>query len=124
MITVGYEQSVGSRVLHQKVDGYEVSAGKTIAVSDETVFQAWLDEKIRNQWLGETVTIRKATPYKSMRVTWSDGDQILSLNFYSKGPDKCQVTVQHTKLKNAKEAAKMKKYWQEKVEELKSFLEN
>ena len=42
---------------------------------------------------------------------------------YAKGENKSQVTVTHTKLPNAREAAKMKAYWAERLERLKKSLE-
>lgn len=31
------------------------------------------DEAAHSAWLGEPITIRKATPAKSLRITWTDG---------------------------------------------------
>ena len=43
-------------------------------------------------------TIRKATPKKSLRVTWGDGRTSLNVSFQAKGAGKSQVVVQHVKL--------------------------
>lgn len=122
MVTVTYEQERGMRALHQKPEGYEISVSKTIAVSLAELYNAFEDEKARNDWLPDTpITIHKSTPEVSMRITWTDGQKSLSVNFYDKGQDKSQVVVQHMKLTDAKEAEKMKAYWAQALERLKEM---
>jgi hypothetical protein len=122
MVTVGYEQSIGKRVPHQKADGFAVSASKTLNVSAAAAFKAWNDPRKRASWLADELTIRKATAPKSLRITCEDGKTHLDVNIYAKGPDKAQVTLQHTKLANAREAARMKKYWGDALKRLEDAL--
>ena len=126
MVTVTYEQARGLRAKHQKPEGFEISGSKTIAVPIATLFKAWFDEKIRRRWLSEAdngFTIRKATPNKSLRITWIDGRTSIAVDFYAKGNGKSQVALNHGKLKNAKEAAAKKRYWAEQLDRLKNELE-
>jgi hypothetical protein len=44
------------------------------------------------------------------------------VGFYSKGAEKTQVAVDHGKLPNSKECAKMKAYWFEALNRLESTL--
>jgi hypothetical protein len=119
MVTVTYEQARGMREKHEKPGGYEISASKTIAASAEAIYEAWNSAKLRSTWLPEKpITIRTATPGKSMRITWVDGKSGLDVNFYEKGKDKCQITVQHSKLPDATAANRMKAFWKEKLEKL------
>lgn len=126
-VTVGYERARGLRVLHQKVGGFSVSASKTIACEVSRAFEAWTDDRLRTAWLGDApLTIRKAAADKSLRASWGEkdgGSTLVVVNFYAKGPGKCQVAVQHEKLPDAKAAAACKAYWGEQVEALKAFLE-
>jgi hypothetical protein len=123
MVAVGYEQARGLRVRHQKTDGFEVSVSKTMAAPVDRAFAAWKDAALREQWLPRTpLTVRKATPHKSIRIVWSD-DTLVSVNFWPKGPLKCQVVPQHGKLGTPEAAEKMKLYWAEKLEALRAFLE-
>ena len=130
MVTVGYEQARGRRDKHEKPGGFEVSASRTIDAPLSVAFRAFEDPRMRGRWLtppdaGDLV-IRKATPGKSMRLTWIDGATHLSVNFQDKGSAgsaKCQVVVQHTKLKNARDAARQKAYWQDQLGRLKALLE-
>src|SRR4029077_18877139 len=84
MVTVGYEKERGLRQDYQKPDGYEISRSKTVAVPIAELFAAWQDDKRRSRWLKETIVVRKATPAKSMRITWKDGNTSVIVNFYAK----------------------------------------
>lgn len=123
MVTVGYEQVTGRRVKNQKTDGFEISVSKTIAAPVAVAFEAWKDAAIRERWLPRTpLSVRKATPHKSIRILWPD-DTTLSVNFWPKGPLKCQVVPQHSKLPDATTAERMKAYWTQQLDALGAFLE-
>jgi uncharacterized protein YndB with AHSA1/START domain len=124
MITVGYEQARGLRKAHETSEGFEISKSATLPVSPIMAFNAWNDREALDTWLGEDFTIRKATPGKSMRITWIDGKTNVDVNFYHKGKSKCQVSVQHTKLPSAARADKIKKYWAAALNSLGEYLEN
>lgn len=121
MVTVGYERIRGLRARGQRRDGgWEASKSKTVAVPVAELFEAWSSAKIRAQWLPEKLTVRKATPHKSMRISWSDGTSV-ELYFQAKG-DKSIVGVQHTKLKTKAEADERKKFWSERLAALNELL--
>jgi len=124
MVTVTYEQARGVREKHEKADGFEISRSKTVAVPLDRLFSAWEDQGLRQRWLSkEPIIIRKATRNKSIRMTWTDGKTSVEANFYSKGNDKSQVTAQHSKLRSATEANRMKAYWGEALDRLTATLE-
>ena len=125
MITVGYEQARGLRQKHQKPGGFEISGSKTIDAPLTHLFAAWADDNVRRVWLGPyaAFTIRKATPGKSMRITWIDGASSVDANFYAKGPAKSMVQVNHGKLRSASEAKQWKQYWGRTLDKLKLTLE-
>ena len=123
MIAVTYEQARGLREVHEKPKGYEISVSRTIEAPVSKAFKAWTDEKVRQKWLSSKLTIRKATANKSLRITWEDGKTSLAIAFMSKGSGKVQVVAQHSKLPDAKAAAKMKKFWGEALDRLKESLE-
>jgi hypothetical protein len=55
------------------------------------------------------ITIRKATAPKTLRITGEDGKTHIDVYIIPKGDGKSQVSrLQHTKLANAREAARMK----------------
>ena len=124
MVTVAYEQARGMREKHQKPEGYEISSSKTLAVPVSALYKAWHDAKARSRWLGEkNIVIRKATANRSMRITWSDQKTSVSVNFYAKSGGKSLVTVQHSKLPDAKAGERMKAYWGKALDRLKGSLE-
>lgn len=122
MVAVTYEQARGLRELHEKPSGYEISVSRTIAAPVGQAFKAWTDEKTRKRWLPANFSIRKSTTNKTIRITWSDGADLV-VGFYPKGEGKCQVVAQHGKLKDAQAGAKMKKFWADALGRLKDLLE-
>lgn len=124
MVTVTYEQQRGLRGKHEHPDGYEISVSRTVSAPLAELYKAFGNEKRRSQWLPEVGLVeRTATTNKSMRVTWNDRKTSLEINFYPKGEAKSQVVVQHTKLPNAKAAAKMKTFWGKALDRLRLLLE-
>ena len=124
MVAVGYEQKRGLREKHERPDGYQVSRSKTLVASIGDAYQAWHDQKQRKKWLADpNLTIRKATENKSLRITWIDEATSVEVMFYPKGEGKCQVTVQHSKLADAKAGDRMKAYWGEQLDRLKEMVE-
>ena len=123
MVAVTYEQSRGLRDKHEKPEGFEISVSRTIDAPLGKAFKAWTDEKTRKKWLPANLAIRKATTNKSLRISWEDGKTSLSINFYPKGTGKSQVVAQHSKLPDAKAAAKMKKFWAQALDRVKEVLE-
>jgi len=124
MVTVGYEQARGMRRKHETPAGFEISRSRTIEAPVGRVYKAWRDKRWRHKWLDDPgVTVRKATPDKSMRITWVDGKSSVEVNFYPKGTAKTQVTAQHRKLADAEEAERMKAYWATNLDQLRAMLE-
>ena len=123
MIAVTYEQARGLREKHEKPEGFEISVSRTLEAPVGKAFKAWTDEKIRKQWLPANLTIRKATANRSLRITWEDGQTSVAVGFLSKGAGKSQVVAQHSKMPDAKGAAKMKQFWSQALDRLKEVLE-
>src|SRR5688572_15481156 len=111
MVTVGYEQSRGLREKYETAAGFEAGRSKTIAAPADAVFAAWNDARRRARWLADPgITVRTATPGKSLRITWVDGTHV-DVGLVPKGEDRTQVQVQHRKLANARAVEGMKTYW-------------
>lgn len=114
-VTVGYERIRGRREIGQRRDGaFEVSRSKTLPVAVSVLYRAVRDKRQRARWLEPDVTVRMATPNKSVRFTWLDGTPV-ELSFVSKGRSKSQVTVQHGKLPDKSALVRMKAYWGERL---------
>ena len=124
MVTVTYEQARGLRAKHERPDGYQVSATKTVAVPVARLYRAWKTEKARTAWLAEpALAVRSSTPEKSLYLDWVDGKTRVAVNFYAKGEAKSQVAVEHSRLPGAAAAEKQKTFWKQALESLKAKLE-
>lgn len=116
MVTVTYEQTRGLRAKHQTPNGYEVSVSRTFDVPVDALFAAW-QEPARAAWLSDPLTVRKATPPKSMRISWPDGSSV-AVYFYVKGERRSSVTVQHLKLADDTAVTRLKAYWSDALNAL------
>ncbi len=124
MVTVTYEQARGLREKHQKPDGFEISISRTLKAPLPKVYKAVANEKTRLTWLPEDgLTVRKATPNKSIRFSRPDGKTSFEVSFLSKDDDKSQIVVNCRKLPNAKVAATTKTYWGKALDRLRASLE-
>jgi uncharacterized protein YndB with AHSA1/START domain len=122
MVTVTYEQARGMREKHQTASGYTANASRTLAVPVGRLFEAWSDADLRRRWLPVEMTVRKATPDKSLRITWPDGSNV-DVGFLAKGESRSQVAVEHAKLPDAEAVTRAKGYWKQALDRLRDILE-
>jgi hypothetical protein len=124
MVTVGYEQARGLRVVNQKMDGFVANASRTVATPLGNLYNAWNDPQVRARWLLDApVEVRRATDGKSIRMTWTVGNSSVDVGFHPKGAGKSMVAVQHGKLSKAGDVTRQKAFWSEALERLKALLE-
>lgn len=124
MVTVGYEQERGLRVPNQGCDGgFQVSVSKTVAVPVAELYRAVADVRRRSRWLPDVkLTVRKATPNKSMRVTGPD-ETNFDIGFFAKGPAKSQISLEQRKLPDLKAVERQRAWWTAALERLKAAVE-
>ncbi len=123
MVTVGYEQARGGRQKHERPGGYQISMSRTLGVPVAAAYDAFAEEQRRGAWLSDgSLTVTRATPGKGLRGAWAGGTR-LDVRFYPKGEARAQVTVQHDKLPDADEAARMKTYWSAALDRLTTYLQ-
>jgi hypothetical protein len=121
-ITVEYEQARGLREEHERPDGYQVGATKTIAAPPDEVWRAWEDETLRERWLpGAQVAVRTATKPKTMRLDWGEGGRLAV--YFDVSGEQTRLAVQHEKLPDREAAERWKAFWRERVAALKDLLE-
>ena len=118
-VAVGYERIKGLREIGQRRDGtYEASRSRTFPVPVARLYRAFTDARLRNRWLpGIRLTIRKATPSKSVRITWEDQTSV-EVGFLAKGEARSAVQVSHRKLATSEDIARRKAYWGERLDAL------
>lgn len=122
-VTVGYERIKGLREIGQRRDGgFEATKSRTVAVPVGKLYRAFRDQRLRGKWLpGVKVTVRTATPDRSVRMTWSDGTSV-EVWLTAKGAGKALAAVQHRKLADREAATRMKAYWDERLDALAAVL--
>jgi Domain of unknown function (DUF4287)/Activator of Hsp90 ATPase homolog 1-like protein len=121
-ITVEYERARGLRERHERPEGYEVGATKSIAAPPEAVWRAWEDETLRERWLpGAQVAIRTATKPKTMRLDWGEGGRLAV--YLDRSGEQTRLAVQHEKLPDREAAERWKTFWRERVAALKDIVE-
>jgi hypothetical protein len=118
-VTVGYERIRGLRQIGQRRGGsFEAGRSKTFSVPVGELFRAFANARIRRRWLsGIDLTVRKATPDKSVRIGWPDGTSV-EVWLVAKGDSKSQVAIVHKKLASQAEVSKRKAFWGERLEAL------
>ena len=125
-VTVAYEQARGLRAPGQRRGGqFEVNASKTVAVPVERLYEAFVDDGLRERWLpGGEFEVRSARPSKSIRANWGDGSTRLLVNFTARGAAKSQVALVHERIPDAATAEELKPWWRARVADLKRLLES
>jgi hypothetical protein len=122
MISVAYEQARGKRALHQKPDGYAVSASRTVRVPAIVAYEAVVDPEQRRAWLPEPVEVTTSTPGRSVRLRWADGSRV-NVEFWPKGDVRTQVAIRHERLPTPEAAAAMKARWATAIDALRERLD-
>ena len=118
-VTVGYERARGMRAFHERPDGFSVSATKTVPVPVERLFAAFVDERIRDEWLESgTLRLRTSQPNRSARFdVLADGTR-LQVNFTAKGEAKASAALQHEKLRSTDDIEAWRAFWKARLERL------
>jgi Domain of unknown function (DUF4287) len=123
-VTVSYERARGRRAVGEHADGFAITASKTVAVPVDRLYDAFVDESLRERWLPDgRLRERTATKPKSARFDWDDGETRVVVGFIAKGDAKSVVAIEHARLPDAAEADRMKAFWRERVAALKEVLE-
>lgn len=115
-VTVGYERARGMRALHERPDGFSMSASRTFPVPVERLFAAFVEPEERERWL-EAVELRNRTsqPPKSARFDVLPGETRLALFFTAKGPQKSTAQLNQERLADAEDVARWKALWKEQL---------
>ena len=121
-IAVAYEQKRGLREKYEKTVGYEISKSRTIGAPAVDLFRAWAYAEERGSWLGDAdVALRRESPPKRVALSWR-GQSMVDVSFLEKGKAKTQVVVQHSRLSDGDEAARMKEYWSARLQDLEKHI--
>jgi hypothetical protein len=123
-ITVGYERARGLRLKHQQRTGFSVSASRTIGVPARTLFDAFVEDARRREWLPDApLSLETSQRGRSARFEWDRGHSRVTAWFERAGPSKAKVSIEHARLPDADDAETMKAMWRERLTALKDLLE-
>jgi hypothetical protein len=123
-VVSSYELTRGVREVGEKDDGFVVTASRTVAVGVEQLYDAFVEERLRQRWLSDAeLSARTATRPRSARFDWAGGPTRVNVTFLAKGQQKSTVALEHRRLSDAAEADRMKGYWRERLASLKRTLE-
>jgi hypothetical protein len=123
-VTVSYERASGRRAVGEHANGFSITVSKTVAVPVQRLSRAVLDGTQRKRWLPDgELRERTSTPSKSARFDWGDGDTRVNIGFIQKDASRSTIAIEHERLADAEEAARMKTYWRDRVAVLKEMLE-
>lgn len=124
-VTVSYERARGLRAVGERPDGFWVTAQKTVAVPVGELYDAVVDESLREQWLPDgDLRDRTATRPKSARFDWGDGTTRVIVGFLDKGEGRSALALEHERLADGAEAERMKAFWRARLGALKAQLED
>ncbi|MGH2969264.1 MAG: hypothetical protein ACRDK0_09395 [Solirubrobacteraceae bacterium] len=123
-VTVSYERARGLRAVGERPDGFAVTASRTVGVPVERLYEAFVDERLRERWLPEReLRERTASRPKSARFDWGDGETRVHVMFLARGEAKSTAALEHARLVDAEQAERMKALWRERLDGLQSQLE-
>jgi hypothetical protein len=123
-VAASYELTRGLREVGEKEDGFAITASRTFAVPAERLYDAFLEESVRARWLPDAeLSERTATRPKSARFDWGDGSTRVNVTFLARDESRSTVSLEHRRLPDADEAARVKTYWRERLLGLRELLE-
>jgi hypothetical protein len=125
MVAVRYEQERGLREPLQTCTGdFAANTSRAMAAPIATLYRAFHDAAARRRWLPDApLEITTATANKSIRAKWGDTKGRVSFYFYAQGSGKARVAVDHMGIESAKDAERLKAWWAERLEKLRSQVE-
>jgi hypothetical protein len=123
MVAVGYERIRGLREHGQQRSGdWTVNKSRTVAAPLATLYAAFSNARRRALWLpGVKLTVRGATPGKTIRLRLEDGSPI-DVGFSARGASKSQVAIAHRKLASKGDADRARAFWAERLDTLAAMM--
>jgi len=108
----------------RRPDSLAVTESITITVPLPKLFDAWTSTAARRLWLHvPSVTTRRATPRKSIRLNWNDGSTHALAEFTTLAGGRCIITVTHEGIQRPAQAAEIASIWTASLKRLKTRME-
>ena len=124
-VAIGFERARGLRAIGEHADGFAITATKTVGVTVDRLYDAFVEAALRERWLpGADLRERTATKPRSARFDWADGATRVVVTFADKGGAKSTLALAHQRIADAEEAERLKAFWRDRVATLKDVLEH
>lgn len=102
-------------------EGYEITSTRTYNVGMHVLESFFTEPDVRKSAFLVNMQLIKHNPGKNIRFQLEQ-EEVLVANFTGKSAEKCQVTLQHTKLADAARAEVMRTYWKERLQMLSELI--
>ena len=123
-ITTSYERARRGRQVGERSDGFGASVSRTVAVSPARLYDAMVDDALRQRWLPDAkLTERTATRPERARFDWDGGPSRVHVIITPKDSGKSTISIDHVRLADLDEVAAMKSWWRDRLNHLKWWLE-
>ena len=123
-VTINYQRARGLRAVGEGPDGFTIHVSKTVGVPVQRLYEAFVDESLRERWLPEGgLSERTVLEARSARFDWEGGGTRVAAFFTAKGDERSAVALQHQRLADGGDAERMKAFWRDRVTALKEVLE-
>lgn len=100
---------------------FYTSATKTFPIGIHVLESYFTDDGLRLSWLDSHFEPQQINTGRNMRLS-SRFDGVIQISFKGKGPQKCQITIQHLNLASEEAAIELQAFWKEKLNRLKKVL--
>ena len=123
-IAVSYERARGLRAVGEGVNGFAVSASRTIDASRRDRVRRVRRAGVAGAWLpGVELVVRTTTPPRLARYDWEGGSSRLVLGIEALEDGRSRVGLSHERLADNAERDRLKPWWRERLTALKKLLE-
>lgn len=122
-IAIAYEQHVGIRIPGQSCDGdFQVSVSKTVqGTLDEALAKmvALMDDVVELDGvpLEAPPSSSGTEKWRYWRCSFTDGGRV-NVSIYAKSPEKCSLSLQHSKLGTKEDTERWRAVWKEQLSRL------
>ena len=118
----GYREVMGLEEKTAKSPVTEITVTLTINASLRLVEQAFIEPALLNSWFRESLGLVKHNPGKNLRFDFGK-DELITVNLLAKGPAKCQVGLNHSKINDERALEEKKAFWRESLSDLAALVE-
>ncbi len=123
-IVVAFERSIGRRDRREMPDGFEIEVEADFNCGREAVFAFWADDAKRIAWLRKRdLEITDLRPPERVRAHWLPVDSEVEVRFESLDEGLTRLRLLHNKLPNADTAKKMRAFWENVMDRIRTRVE-